>query len=145
RRESFEKCAFDEVLRAVREDESPAPSRRLCTSDALPAIAASRRSDPARLGRLVRGELDWIVMKALAKDRDRRYESATALAQDVERFLNHEPVSAGPPTAAYRLRKFVQRNRGRVVAAALVLLALVAGLAGTAAGLVEARRQEQVA
>ena len=84
-------------------------------------------------------------MKALAKERDRRYDSAIGLANDVERFLNHEPVIAGPPTAAYRLRKFVRRNRGRVVAAALVLLALVGGVVGTTLGLVEARRQERIA
>jgi tetratricopeptide (TPR) repeat protein len=144
-RDSIPKAAFGEMLRVVREVEPPPPSRRLGASDALPGIAARRQSEPARLGRFVRGELDWIVMKALAKDRDRRYESATAFARDVERFLSHEPVSAGPPTAAYRVRKFVQRNKGRVVAAALVLLALVTGLVGTAAGLVEARRQEQVA
>jgi tetratricopeptide (TPR) repeat protein len=144
-RETVLKAAFGELLQMVREVEPPPPSRRLSASDDLPGIAASRQSEPSRLCRFVRGELDWIVMKALAKDRDRRYESATAFAQDVERFLNHEPVSAGPPTAAYRVRKFVQRNKGRVVAAALVLLALVAGLVGTAAGLVEARRQERAA
>ena len=66
----------------------------------------------------MRGDLDWIVMKALAKERERRYESAIGLAQDVERFLNHEPVAAGPPTASYRLRKFVRRNRAQVMAAA---------------------------
>ena len=80
-------------------------------------------------------------MKALAKERERRYASAIGLADDLERHLNHEPVSAGPPTAAYRLRKFVRRNRTQVAAAALVLLALVLGVVGTTLGLVEARRQ----
>ena len=80
-------------------------------------------------------------MKALSKERDRRYDSAIGLANDVERHLNHEPVSAGPPTTAYRLRKFVSRHRGRA-AAALVLIALIVGVAGTALGLVEARRQK---
>lgn len=84
-------------------------------------------------------------MKALAKDRHRRYDSAIGLSNDIERFTNHEPVTAGPPTAAYRLRKFARRNRGQVVAASLVLLALVGGIVGTSLGLVEARRQEKVA
>ena len=145
RRETFKQAALDEILRVIREVEPPTPSSRISTSEALPAIAATRQIEPARLGRFVRGDLDWIVMKALAKERQRRYESAIALAQDVERFTNHEPVSAGPPTAAYRLRKFVRRNRPQVVAASLVLLALVAGIVGTTLGLVEARRQERIA
>ena len=144
-RETFKQAALDEILRVIREVEPPTPSSRISTSEALPTIAATRQTEPARLGRFVRGDLDWIVMKALAKERQRRYESAIALAQDVERFTNHEPVSAGPPTAAYRLRKFVRRNRPQVVAAALVLLALVAGIVGTTLGLVEARRQERKA
>ena len=84
-------------------------------------------------------------MKALAKERERRYASAVGLADDLERYLNHEPVSAGPPTAAYRLRKFVRRNRVQVTAAGLVLLALVLGVVGTTLGLFEARRQERIA
>ncbi len=144
-RETFKQAALDEILRVIREVEPPTPSSRISTSEALPAIAATRQFEPSRLGRFVRGDLDWIVMKALAKERQRRYESAIALAQDVERFTNHEPVSAGPPTAGYRLRKFVRRNRPQVVAAALVLLALVAGIVGTTLGLLEARRQERIA
>ena len=80
-------------------------------------------------------------MKALAKDRQRRYDSAISLANDIERFTNHEPVSAGPPTASYRLGKFLRRNRGRAIAASLVLLALVCGIIGTTLGLIEANRQ----
>jgi tetratricopeptide (TPR) repeat protein len=82
-------------------------------------------------------------MKALAKERERRYDSAIGLANDIERFTSHEPVSAGPPTAGYRMRKFVRRNRGQVMAASLVLLALVVGMMGTTLGLLEARRQER--
>src|SRR5206468_217226 len=92
-----------------------------------------------KLGRFVRGDLDWIVMKALSKERDRRYETANGFARDVERFLNHEPVVAGPPSAAYKVRKFVRRNRGPVLAAGLVLLVLVGGISGTTWGLVRAR------
>jgi tetratricopeptide (TPR) repeat protein len=144
-RETFKQAALDEILRVIREVEPPTPSSRISTSEALPAIAATRQTEPARLGRFVQGDLDWIVMKALAKERQRRYESAIALAQDLERFTSHEPVSAGPPTASYRLRKFVRRNRPQVVAAALALVALVAGIVGTTLGLVEARRQERIA
>jgi serine/threonine protein kinase len=145
RRESIQRAALDEILRVIRDVEPPTPSSRISTSEALPAIAATRQTEPARLGRFVRGDLDWIVMKALAKERQRRYESAIALAQDVERFTNHEPVSAGPPTAMYRLRKFVRRNRPQVVAASFVLLALIAGIIGTTLGLLEARRQQGMA
>ena len=111
RRETMQKAALDEMLRVIREDEPPTPSSRISTSDALPSLAANRHIEPARLSRFVRGDLDWIVMKALAKERQRRYDSAIGLANDIERFINHEPVSAGPPSAAYRLRKFVRRNR----------------------------------
>ena len=125
------KAAFEELLRVIREDEPPTPSSRLSTGDGTPSAAAVRDTEPAKLGRLVKGELDWVVMKALAKDRDRRYDSAAGFARDVERFLNHEPVAAGPPSAGYRVRKFVRRHRGPVVAAGLLMVALVAGLAGT--------------
>jgi hypothetical protein len=140
-RDTLKRAALDEMLRLIREVEPPTPSSRISTSEALPSIAASRHVQPMQLSRLVRGDLDWIVMKALAKERNRRYESAIGLANDIERFANHEPVSAGPPTAAYRIRKFIRRNRVQAAAAALVLLALVAGVAGTTVGLLEARKQ----
>jgi tetratricopeptide (TPR) repeat protein len=101
--------------------------------------------EPAKLGRFIKGDLDWIVMKALSKDRDRRYESAPAFSQDIERFLNEEPVMAGPPTVGYKLRKFVKRNRAQVIAGMLVVLVLSAGIIGTTVGLVEARRQQREA
>ncbi len=146
RRETVKQAALDEMLRVIREEEPPTPSSRISTSEGLPGLAACRQIEPARLSRLVRGELDWIVMKAAqGHARDRRYDSAIGLANDVERHLNHEPVSAGPPTAAYRMRKFVRRHRGRVAAAALVLLALVVGVVGTTLGPIEARRQERKA
>ena len=140
-RDTLKRAALDEMLRLIREVEPPTPSCRISTSEVLPSIAASRHVQPVALSRLVRGDLDWIVMKALAKERNRRYDSAIGLANDIERFTNHEPVSAGPPTAAYRMRKFIRRNRVQVAAAALVLLALVAGVAGTTVGLLEAERQ----
>ena len=132
RRETFRQAAFDEMLRLIREVEPPTPSSRLSTSDTLPSIAATRQIEPARLSRFVRGDLDWIVMKALAKERDRRYESAIALSQDIERFSNHEPVSAGPPTASYRLRKFARRHRVGLATAGGFTLLLIAATAVSA-------------
>ncbi|MDG3007136.1 serine/threonine-protein kinase [Paludisphaera mucosa] len=144
-RATLKQTPLDEILRMIREDEPPAPSSRIRASGASPSLVANRRVEPARLRRLVRGDLDWIVIKALAKDRRRRYDSAAGLADDVERFLKHEPVVAGPPTAAYRLRKFVRRHRGRVVAGTLVLAALAAGLVATSLALHEARLQRGLA
>jgi eukaryotic-like serine/threonine-protein kinase len=141
-RQRLKKAAWLEVLRLIREEEPPRPSTRLSGSGSLPSVAAQRNLEPVRLTRLVRGDLDWIVMKALEKDRARRYDSATGFAADVQRYLIGDPVAAHPPSAGYRLRKFVRRNRPQVVAAGLVLAALVAGIVGTTAGLVEARRQK---
>ncbi|MBL8867859.1 MAG: protein kinase, partial [Planctomycetia bacterium] len=140
-RETLKKAALDEMLRVIREQEPPPPSSRISTSAAAtPSVAAVRQSEPAKLGRFVKGELDWIVMKALSKERDRRYESATALAADVGRFLTHEPVTAGPPSQWYRLRKFVRRNKGQVTAAVAAALLLVAGVVGTSLGMLAANR-----
>ncbi len=136
-------AAVLEVLRIVREVEAPTPSSRLSTLEGLPSIAANRSIEPARLAAMLRGELDWIVMKALEKDRNRRYETANALARDVQRYLADEVVEARPPSAGYRLRKFVRRHRGRVAAAVLVLLTLVAGIIGTSWGLVRAVRARE--
>jgi tetratricopeptide (TPR) repeat protein len=121
-----------ELLRLIREEEPPRPSARLSTTAELPAIAARRGLEPKRLSGAIRGELDWIVMKALEKDRGRRYETANALALDLRRYLADEPVQAFPPSAWYRLRKIGRRNWGVLSAAALVLLALVAGTAVSA-------------
>jgi serine/threonine protein kinase/tetratricopeptide (TPR) repeat protein len=127
-----------EVLRLIREGQTPCPSTRLRLADTLPEIAAGRGTIPARLTREVRGELDWAVMKALEKDRDRRYQTASALAEDVRRYLADEPVLAGSPPSTYRLRKFVHRNRAAVAAAVAIVGLLVAGVVGTAVGLVRA-------
>ena len=110
---------FLEVLRLIREEESPRPSLRLSTTEELPSIAACRHVEPRKLSGLVRGELDWIVMKALEKDRNRRYETANGLAADLRRYLDDEPVQACPPSAGYRLRKFVRRNKVAISTAAL--------------------------
>ncbi len=134
-----------EMLRVVREEEPPRPSHKLSTADTLPSLAAVRGTEPKALTGLLRSELDWIVMKALEKERSRRYETANGFAADVLRYLAGEPVHAHPPSAGYRLKKFVRKNRGPVIAATLVLAALVAGVVGTTLGLVEARRQEGIA
>src|SRR5262245_13545892 len=132
---------FAEVLRIIREEEPQKPSTRLSHStDSLPSVSAQRHMEPAKLTKLVRGELDWIVMKALDKDRNRRYETANGFAMDIQRYLADEPVQAGPPSAIYRFRKFVRRNRGPVLAAAVVLLTLIGGIVGTTIGLVHARQ-----
>jgi WD40 repeat protein/serine/threonine protein kinase len=129
-RERFRRAAYDEIRRIIREEEPPKPSTRLSESkDALPSIAAQRQTEPARLTRLVRGELDWIVMKCLEKDRDRRYETANGLAMDLQRYLADEPVLACPPSAAYRLRKFARRNRKLLATTASFLALLVAAVA----------------
>jgi WD40 repeat protein len=137
--ERLKKAAFDEVRRIIREEEPPKPSTRLTTLGAtLSAVSARRRTEPGKLSALVRGDLDWIVMKGLDKDRTRRYETASAFAADVRRYLAEEPVEARPPSALYRMRKFVRRHRGPVAAVAVVLLAMVAGVIGTTWGMVEA-------
>jgi WD40 repeat protein len=117
-----------EVLRVIREEEVPTLSNRLSTAEELMAIAASRGTEPAALTRLVRGDLDWIVMKALEKDRARRYETANGFADDIERYLADEPVLACPPSAGYRFRKFARRHRaalGMAAAASAVVLTAV--------------------
>jgi tetratricopeptide (TPR) repeat protein len=137
------KAAWDEIRRAIKEEEPPKPSTRLSTSEARASVAAQRHTDPQKLGKYVRGDLDWIVMKALAKERDRRYQTANAFAADIERFLNHEPVSAGPPTLRYQLRKFVRRKRAAVAVAATLAVLLLLGGIGLVVGLVAIRAEQQ--
>jgi hypothetical protein len=125
-KERFKKAAHDEICRIIREEEPPKPSTRLSDSkDSLPSISAQRHTEPAKLTKLVRGELDWIVMKALEKDRTRRYETATGLERDIERYLHDEPVEACPPSTGYRLRKFVRRNKATLATASVIGLALL--------------------
>ena len=144
-RQRLRSAAFDEMLRIIREEEPPKPSTRLSESkDALPSISVQRQMEPAKLTKLVRGELDWIVMKALEKDRNRRYETANGFALDIERYLADEPVEACPPSVAYRFRKFVRRNKAGLGVVALVLFFLI--LLGAGVGWMlrdrEARREE---
>jgi serine/threonine protein kinase/Flp pilus assembly protein TadD len=143
-RERLREAAFDEVLRIIREEEPPKPSTRLSASETLPSVAANRHTDPNKLSRNVSGELDWIVMKCLEKDRNRRYETANGLAREIERYLNDEHVQACPPSAAYRFRKFARRNKAALaatIAAIAVLMILVIGLA-VSNRLIDAQRAE---
>jgi WD40 repeat protein/serine/threonine protein kinase len=144
-RKSLGKAALLEILRIVREVEVPKPSHKLSTSDALPSVAARRGTESARLTKMMKGELDWVVLKALEKDRTRRYDTANGLARDLQRYLADEMVEARPPSVGYRLSKFMRRHKGPVIAASLVLLALVAGIVGTTLGLFEAWHQEKIA
>jgi eukaryotic-like serine/threonine-protein kinase len=138
--------AFVEMQRVIREVDPPTPSLKLSTSmERIASLAAHRGTEPRKLHALVRGELDWMVMKALEKDRARRYESASSLAADIMRYLADEPVSAGAPSRIHRLRKFVRRHRGPVIASAAVLAVLIAGTVGTTIGLVGQSRQRQIA
>jgi hypothetical protein len=149
-KDRFKEAGYDEMRRIIREEEPPKPSTRIDTlgrsglpsrtdpawragptaqahTTDLATIAAHRQCDPRRLSHLFRGELDWIVMKCLEKDRNRRYETASALAADVQRYLHDEPVHACPPSAGYKLRKFVRKNRKILGAAAAFALLLTAG------------------
>jgi serine/threonine protein kinase len=144
-RERLRDAAFDEVLRIIREEEPPRPSTRLTTSAALPSIAANRHTESTKLSKAVRGELDWIVMRCLEKDRNRRYETAIGLARDIELFLSNEPVQACQPSAIYRLRKFVQRNKIAITTAGIVVAALVVGIVISTWQAIRATRAEAVA
>ena len=139
-RQRFHQAAWDEMRRMIREEDPPLPSTRLSSIETLASVAAVRHTEPTRLTRQVRGELDWIVMKALEKDRSRRYESANGLAADVLRYLAGEPVAAAPPSKLYRVQKFVRRHRATVVAATLIVAALLAGIAGTSWQWLRAKR-----
>ena len=119
-------AALLEMLRVIREEEPPKPSTRLSTTDEMPSVAANRGLEPKKLSGLVRGELDWIVMKALEKDRNRRYETANGFALDVQRYLADEPVQACPPSARYRLRKFARKHRTALTTTAAIIVFLLA-------------------
>jgi serine/threonine protein kinase/tetratricopeptide (TPR) repeat protein len=132
-KERLRTASYDEICRIIREEEPPKPSTRVSTlGQAATTVSAQRQSDPKRLSRLFRGELDWVVMKALEKDRNRRYESAGAFAADVQRFLHNQPVQACPPSLWYRLRKFVRRNRATLLPVALLLTVVVLGAVAAA-------------
>ncbi len=146
-RDTMKNAGFDEVRRIIREEEPSRPSAHISTlqAETLSTLASSRRCDPRRLRDSLKGELDWIVMKALEKDRNRRYESASDLAEDVQRHLNNEPVEACPPTVAYRLRKYVRRHRALMATTAIVALTMVLGTGISLWQMVEAQDARKLA
>jgi WD40 repeat protein/serine/threonine protein kinase len=140
----LKEAAYPEILRMIKEEEPPRPSTRLSDSGAaLASISANRHTEPARLTKLVRGELDWIVMKTLEKDRNHRYETASDLAADVQRYLSDETVQACPPSAWYRFRKFARRNKRALVTVAAVAVALLLAVAVLATSTVLIRWEQQ--
>jgi WD40 repeat protein/serine/threonine protein kinase len=141
-KKELEKAGMLEMLRVIREQEPSKPSTKLSTAEGLPTLAANRGTEPARLTKLVRGELDWIVMKALEKDRNRRYETANGFAMDVQRYLADEPVQACPPSAWYRFGKLARRNKVALTTMALVALTLLLGAAVSAWQAVRATEAE---
>jgi serine/threonine-protein kinase len=146
-KERLREADYDELRRIIREEEPPRPSTRISTlGQAATIVSAQRQSDPRRLSQLCRGELDWIVMKAMEKDRNRRYETASAYAADVQRYLRDEPVQACPPSAWYRFRKFARRNKTALAAAVLALFILaVLGSGGGWIILDRAAREQRLA
>jgi non-specific serine/threonine protein kinase/serine/threonine-protein kinase len=141
-RSRLEQAGLAEILRVIREQDPPRPSACLSSLGAeAKQVADSRKTGPNLLSRLLRGDLDWIVMRALEKDRARRYSSATELVADIQRHLNNEPVQAGPPTVSYKLRKFIRRHRAATLASLFVVTALIVGTVLATYGLFQARRE----
>lgn len=137
-------AVYTEMMRMIREDEPAKPSTRLSESgDALPSISAQRKTEPAKLSKLMRGELDWIVMKALEKDRGRRYETANGFARDIQRYLSDDPVEACPPSASYRLRKFARKNRRLLATSGAFVVVLLLGVVGLVAGLISVNAERK--
>lgn len=139
-KEAISKANFDDMRRIIREQEPPRPSARITTmqAEARSTMADRRRIDERQVSDELRGELDWIVMKALEKDRNRRYESPSAFAADLQRYLDDEPVLACPPTLAYRLRKYTTRHRGWLTTAAVLVVTLLGATAVSVAYAVQA-------
>jgi serine/threonine protein kinase len=141
---TMKEAAYAEILRLIKEEEPPKPSTRLSDSgEALASISANRHTEPAKLTKLMRGELDWIVMKTLEKDRNRRYETAKDFAADVQRYLGDEAVQACPPSAGYRFRKFARRNKVALATVSVVSLAVVLAVVSLAVSNVRISREKQ--
>ena len=132
-----------EMIRIIKEEDPSRPSTRLSTNESLPSLAAVRQIAPRKLTALLKGELDWVVMRCLEKSRERRYDTAIGLAGDIQRFLAGEAVEARPASTGYRLSKFIRRNRGTVIASSLILTALILGVTGTTWGWLESRKQAE--
>ena len=143
---SLREAGFGEIQRFIREtDPQKASTRFSGLGDTQTSIAENRKTDSNTLQRQLKGDLDWITLKAMAKDRTQRYASASELATDIERHLKYEPILASPPSTIYRLRKYIMRHKMGVIAAALVIIAVLIGITGTTIGLIRARKAEQVA
>jgi serine/threonine protein kinase len=141
-----QQIGYDEICHTIRHIDPPTPSRRLSTLGDAAAVAAKKRQiDPASLRKQLQGDLDWIVMKALEKDRTRRYETADALALDIERYLTNEPIEARPPTTTYHLQKFASKHRAPVIAAAAILAVLILALVLAVIGLVRIDHERELA
>jgi serine/threonine protein kinase len=139
-------AGFSEIQRIIREEEPPRASTRLSgLGDTRRLIAERRRTEAATLYKQLKGDLDWITMKAMEKDRTRRYSTATELAVDIERHLGNEPIQASPPSTIYHFKKYIMRHKVGVVATAFLMLAILAGIAGTSLGLIQAKQAEKVA
>jgi WD40 repeat protein/serine/threonine protein kinase len=143
-KERLKEASYDEMRRIIREEEPAKPSTRISTLGQLATtVFANRKSEPKRLSQLFRGELDWIVMKALEKDRNRRYETAGSFAADVQRYLHDEPVQACPPSAGYRFRKFARRNKGTLLTATAVAMVVLLAVVGLATSTILIAREQQ--
>src|SRR5258707_1725360 len=136
------KAGFDEVRRVIRDEEPVRPSTRLTTMTAADLLSVSKHhgAEPPKLIREMRGELDWIVMKALEKDRGRRYQTADSLSDDIHRYLENETVSARPPSRIYQFRKLVSRHKLGFAAVRLVMVSLGAGFSGTILSLAKEKK-----
>ena len=144
--ERLRSAGYVEMQRLIREEEPPKPSTRLSTSgERLTVIAKHRSVSPERLKSQIQGDLDWIVMKALEKDRSRRYDSATRLAEDVRKHLDHQLIDARPPSTAYRFKKMYERNKVFALSATAFVLLLILGIAGTTTGWLNAQGQKKEA
>jgi serine/threonine protein kinase/tetratricopeptide (TPR) repeat protein len=140
--ETLRQAAYGELQRIIREVEPPKPSTRIVTlSESGSDVDSKQRAEAAVLSKLFKGDLDWIVMKALEKDRTRRYQTASELAADIRRHLDNEPVTAGPPSVTYKTRKFISRHRVGVLMSAVMVLALLVGAALATVGFVQARQE----
>src|SRR5262245_47627311 len=141
----LKQAAMAEMVRIIKEEEPSKPSTRIATDESAPSVSALRHSEPKKLAALLRGELDWVVMKCLEKQRERRYETANGLARDIQRYLANEVVEARPPSTVYRLRKFVRRNRAMVLAGSAVAAALLVGVVAFAWQALIATEQNRIA
>jgi eukaryotic-like serine/threonine-protein kinase len=137
------KAALTEMVRIIQEEEPSKPSTRLSTDESLPSLAALRQTEPKKLMALLRGELDWVVMKCLEKQRNRRYETANALARDLQRYLADEPVEARPASFGYRAGKFLRRNKGPMLAASAFAGLVVLGIIGLIVAIVAVNAEQQ--